>query len=93
MHRQGRGHSLLFCLPTASPLPPTPACLPPALACLPPALPSTWPRSAFQEAAFVLTIGWTAICLLLSNFIIRFADMQQSWVAGLRCALRPRKLA
>ncbi|GBF91578.1 hypothetical protein Rsub_04318 [Raphidocelis subcapitata] len=37
-----------------------------------------------QEAAFILTIAYTSINLLMSNFIMRFRDMAQHWVSGLR---------
>lgn len=37
-----------------------------------------------QEGAFVVTILFTSVNLLFSNFIIRFVDMQQSWLSALR---------
>ena len=37
-----------------------------------------------QEAAFSLAIVWTAVCLQLSNYVIRYADMQMAWLSQLR---------
>lgn len=37
-----------------------------------------------QEAAFSVAIVWTAVCLQLSNYVIRYADMQMQWLSQLR---------
>ncbi|KAI8475784.1 MAG: hypothetical protein J3K34DRAFT_517194 [Monoraphidium minutum] len=37
-----------------------------------------------QEGAFVVTITYSSINLLMSNYIMRFKDMEQSWLSGLR---------
>ena len=44
------------------------------------------PPRAAQEGAFVVTITYSSINLLMSNYIMRFQDMQQSWISFLRCA-------
>eukprot|EP00878_Enallax_costatus_P000100 GHUV01000134.1.p1 GENE.GHUV01000134.1~~GHUV01000134.1.p1 ORF type:complete len:870 (+),score=236.10 GHUV01000134.1:1054-3663(+) len=37
-----------------------------------------------QDLAFMLAIAWTAINLLLSNFMVRYVDMTQNWFSQLR---------
>lgn len=37
-----------------------------------------------QDTAFVLSIAWTALQLLLSNFLVRYQDMNIKWVSYLR---------
>jgi hypothetical protein len=37
-----------------------------------------------QDTAFMLAIAWTAINLLLSNFMVRYVDMTQKWFSQLR---------
>ncbi len=37
-----------------------------------------------QDTAFMLAILWTAINLLLSNFMIRCNTMKQVWLSELR---------
>jgi ABC-type multidrug transport system ATPase subunit len=37
-----------------------------------------------QDLAFMLAIAWTAINLLLSNFMVRYVDMSQNWFSQLR---------
>lgn len=38
-----------------------------------------------QDLAFMGAIAWTAINLLMSNFMVRFADINQGWFSQLRC--------
>jgi hypothetical protein len=37
-----------------------------------------------QDVAFMLAIAWTAVNLLMSNFMVRYKDMTQSWFSQLR---------
>lgn len=37
-----------------------------------------------QDVAFMLAIGWTAVNLLMSNFMVRYKDMTQVWFSQLR---------
>ncbi|KAF8067234.1 ctr9 [Scenedesmus sp. PABB004] len=37
-----------------------------------------------QDVAFMLAIGWTAVNLLMSNFMVRYQDMSQAWFSQLR---------
>jgi hypothetical protein len=37
-----------------------------------------------QDFAFMITIAWTALNLLVSNYFIRFADLTLYWISYLR---------
>lgn len=37
-----------------------------------------------QDLAFMGAIAWTAINLLMSNFMVRFRDMDQQWLSQLK---------
>jgi len=37
-----------------------------------------------QDIAFMLAIGWTAVNLLMSNFLVRYVDMRHHWLSYLR---------
>ncbi|KAI8467922.1 MAG: hypothetical protein J3K34DRAFT_523385 [Monoraphidium minutum] len=37
-----------------------------------------------QDIAFMVAIAWTAVSMLMSNFMVRFADMSQVWLSQLR---------
>ncbi|GBF87651.1 ABC transporter G family [Raphidocelis subcapitata] len=37
-----------------------------------------------QDLAFMVAIAWTAVNLLMSNFMVRYADMTQVWLSQLR---------
>lgn len=37
-----------------------------------------------QDLAFMGAIAWTAINLLMSNFMVRYNDMNQQWFSQLR---------
>lgn len=76
-------------LPPAQRRPPhPPLSLPLPLSCL-----STPPRQVLafaavvtpnQDTAFMVAIAWTAVNLLMSNFMVRYADMTQQWLSQLR---------
>ena len=40
-----------------------------------------------QDLAFMGAIAWTAINLLMSNFMVRYNDMKMGWFSQLRCGL------
>jgi hypothetical protein len=40
-----------------------------------------------QDLAFMGAIAWTAINLLMSNFMVRYNDMNMGWFSQLRCGL------
>lgn len=40
-----------------------------------------------QDLAFMAAIGWTAINLLMSNFMVRYKDFNQQWFSQLRCGV------
>jgi len=37
-----------------------------------------------QDLAFMIAIAWTAINLLMANFMYRYRDMTQVWLSQLR---------
>jgi hypothetical protein len=39
-----------------------------------------------QDFAFMITIAWTAVNLLVSNYFIRFIDLTLYWISYLRRA-------
>jgi hypothetical protein len=37
-----------------------------------------------QDMAFMIAIAWTAVNLLMSNFMVRYVDMTQQWLSQLK---------